>query len=1265
MEEYSESMHSKKNLILVFLFLANNIFISGQQFDFRNWSLEQGLPQTEVNAILQDSRGNIWVGTNGGGLSRFNGINFRTYTTRDGLISNMVWSIFEDSRGNLWIGTSNAVSVFNGISFTNYTEGQLPFLRTYNIFHEDSGGNIWIVSFDEQSGGRLVKIQDNVLTDYSSYFPELTTGNRILAGFSVITKDIMYLSTSNGLYELRNNKLFYSDINKFSELNDGIIVPFFYDTLSVQWIMKIRSRTNRDLYTLKNDSLFRFRVPVSSWWKGITAIYRDCHNRLWLSNLGTGIAMIDLASCKITQYDQQNGLPNDYVLNFMEDHEGNIWMGTQGGGIIQYSWNKFIAFNFESIINGDVVRTIFQDSDENWWFGLSSAGIVKYDGSRFTSFSKGQFPELVNVRDIIELDNKSLLILTFNGLYIYDGNNLSPANQQFGFSGQQQFTNAVMDGNTLWLATLGNGVFKINNGTSRQFSIDNGSLKSNQIHSLYKDKAGNIWICTNNGISKYSNGDITSFTTEDGLNNTITLQITEDMFGRYWIATFSGGINILDNDMFSYLTSEEGLSSDIIYSILTDNQGNIWAGTQNGVEKIIFDTGGKISGIQHFGIQDGFIGIENNGAANLVDIDGNLWFGTVKGAMKYDPDIIEFNRTAPVVQITDVKLFFREVDWRDSVFDEFRSGVQTWNRVPENLVFPYDSNHLSFCFEALSFMAPEKVRYQWKLEGIDKDWSPVSANMEAVYPEIPPGEYIFQVRARNNDGIWSPEPASFEFKILPPWWKSSWFIIITSLLALVIIASVIQLRVRIIKAKKEELEVLVREKTLEVVNKNQLLEQQKEEIQTQADNLQKSYNNLERLSETGKIITSQLTVGKIVEAAYNSINELMDATVFGIGIINEKNHSIDFYGIKEKGETIDFLSFSLNDNVRLSVYCVNHKREVFINDFETEFANYLPAITPPGKSGNSSSIIYLPLIRDNKVIGVITVQSFQKNAYSEYHLSILRNLAVYTKIALENTSAYKKIQEQAENLIKANEDIKNKNMEIAKANEELIELNNEKNNLIGILAHDLRNPITSSLSIATSLEKNFNHLKEADRTSVSFLVGALNRMNNMIAKILDIRMIEQKKINLNCERMDFEKALQEVISNFNSTAASKKIKIYLESKKVYGIADRNYLIQVFENLLSNAIKFSPPNKKVWARLEEQDGDIRISFTDEGPGLNADDIKKLFKPFQRLSTQPTAGEKSIGLGLSIVKKYVDLMDGRVWCESEPGKGANFIVTFHKS
>jgi signal transduction histidine kinase len=301
----------------------------------------------------------------------------------------------------------------------------------------------------------------------------------------------------------------------------------------------------------------------------------------------------------------------------------------------------------------------------------------------------------------------------------------------------------------------------------------------------------------------------------------------------------------------------------------------------------------------------------------------------------------------------------------------------------------------------------------------------------------------------------------------------------------------------------------------------------------------------------------------------------MDATVFGIGIVNEKNHSLDFPGVKEKDETLDFLNFSLDDDLRLSTYCIKNKKEIFINDFEQEYKKYLPSITPPGKSGNSSSIIYLPLVRDKKATGVITVQSFKKNAYTEYHLSILRNLAVYTKIALENTDAYKKIQKQTENLKIANENISRQKLEIEKVNKELVDLNEEKNLLIEIVAHDLRNPLTSSLSIANNLQTTSGKLDEDDKDNISFLVGALERMNQMILKILDIRMIEQKKVNLNCEKIDFGQVLQEVFLNFEEIARQKNIRLHLQNNQYYGIADRNYLIQIFENLFSNAIKFSP------------------------------------------------------------------------------------------
>lgn len=1250
---------------IIFLFLLITYPVTGQQYGFRNFSLEEGLPQTEVNAMIQDSRGNIWVGTNGGGLSRFNGKSFQTFTTQDGLGSNQLWALFEDSQSNLWIGASQCVTRYDGITFRNYTEDPVPFLRIYPFFHEDSNGEVWIISADEQFGIRLLKIENDSLVEVTNRFPELIANNNLIFGFLNAPDSILYLSSRNGLYELANNQISYSSINNFPEINGNITIPLFFCGDGKFWFQIIRSRTDQSIYAYKDDHLEVFKTPENPWWNGITVMYVDHNSRIWFSNPGEGIAMVDIQTGAITYFEQSNGLPNDFILNFMEDHEGNIWMGTRGGGLIQYRKNNFIAYNFESIINGDVVRAIFQDSKANYWYGLSSAGIVKYGGNRFTPMSQDQYPGLVDVRHFIELDKSRLLILTLNGLFIYYGQHMIPANRQFGFEDPFQFSYALKDDSTLWLATLGNGVFKINNSGQEQLTIANGSLQSNQVHSLYRDSRGRIWICTNNGATVYENGTTRNYTIADGLNNTIILQITEDLAGRFWMATFTGGINILDGNVIRHLTTSEGLTSNIIYSILTDRAGNIWAGTQNGVDRISFDTSGNIASIQHFGTSDGFTGIENNGAANFIDREGSLWFGTVKGAMKYDPENTESNSIPPVTHITSVKLFYKQIKWRSPDFDNYRSSVRAWFPLPEKLVFPRDSNHFTFEFEALSYQAPEKVRYQWKLDGLDKEWSPISDKTEAVYPKIPPGDYTFMVRAMNNDGVWNTNPAEFTFKIKTAWWNSVWFMTILTILFLGIIYFIFRIRIRMIELKKRELEDLVREKTADVLKKNKQLEQQKEEIIVQTENLQEAYNNLEHLSEIGRIITSQLSVENIVKAVYKSINNLMDATVFGIGIVNEKNRSLDFPGVIEKNDTLDFLNFSLDDDLRLSVYCVKNKKEIFINDFEQEYKKYLPSITPPGKSGNSSSIIYLPLFQDKKVIGVITVQSFKKNAYSEYHLNILRNLAVYTKIALENTTAYKKIQEQTENLKIANENISRQKLEIEKVNKELVDLNKEKNHLIEIVAHDLRNPLTSSLSVANNLKTTSNNLNEKDKDNISFLVEALERMNHMISRILDIRMIEQKKIDLNCEKMDFGQVLEEVFSNFEEIARQKGIRLHLQNNNLYGIADRNYLIQIFENLMSNAIKFSPKNKNVWVNMEEQNGEIRINFKDEGPGIREEDFIKLFKQFQRLSAQPTAGEKSTGLGLSIVKKYVDIMGGRVWCESEYGKGANFIVTFQKT
>jgi signal transduction histidine kinase len=414
------------------------------------------------------------------------------------------------------------------------------------------------------------------------------------------------------------------------------------------------------------------------------------------------------------------------------------------------------------------------------------------------------------------------------------------------------------------------------------------------------------------------------------------------------------------------------------------------------------------------------------------------------------------------------------------------------------------------------------------------------------------------------------------------------------------------------------------------------------------------------------MITANLSVEKIIDAVYESVNELMDASIFGIGIHQKESNSLVFPRIKEDGNNLDSVKFALEDDTRLAVYCFKEQKDVFIADLQKEYHKYITKIIPVEKSGTPRSVIYLPLKAKNKVTGVITVQSFDTNAYQNYHLSLLQNIAVYASIAVENAQSYRKIEAQSKRLQHANSNIKKQKEEIQNKNTELTDLNHEKNHLIGIIAHDLKNPLTSTISITEYLQDKLKEEKnEEDLENVSFMLRALRRMNEMISKILDIGVIESKSINLQLEKTNLKKLIEIVNIHFKDHLEEKQLQLKLDAHDTFALVDPNYMTQVYENLVSNAIKFSPKNKNIHIRIWEEGNTVRSLVSDEGPGISKEDQSKLFGKFQILSTKPTGGEKSTGLGLSIVKKYVEAMKGKVWCESEPGKGANFYIELEKA
>jgi signal transduction histidine kinase len=299
------------------------------------------------------------------------------------------------------------------------------------------------------------------------------------------------------------------------------------------------------------------------------------------------------------------------------------------------------------------------------------------------------------------------------------------------------------------------------------------------------------------------------------------------------------------------------------------------------------------------------------------------------------------------------------------------------------------------------------------------------------------------------------------------------------------------------------------------------------------------------------------------------------------------------------------------------------------------------------------------LIRQQKTI---TQQSVELQAIHKEILEKHHELQTQ-KEALQDQSDY--LHEANQTITLMHEEVQQQKNEILKKNEELLNLNNEKNNLIGIVAHDLKSPLNQMRGLLSIIKVKIDKTDAETVACVEMIEKSATRLTTLIAKILDVEAIESKDLNLVIERFNLSDLLKVVAERYKLSAVEKSINVICEfSDDILVMADKVYTMQIVDNLLSNAIKFSPPNKNVYLRVNKGTDRVVTEIKDEGPGISADDMKKLFGKYQKLTARPTGNESSTGLGLSIVKKFAEAMDGQIWCESELGNGASFLISLNK-
>ncbi|MFH1319340.1 MAG: two-component regulator propeller domain-containing protein [Bacteroidota bacterium] len=894
------------SLVILTLLSVINLPSFSQQNNFKTYSIENGLSQSTIFSIFQDSRGYLWIGTDGGGVNLFDGKNFKHFNKKTGLAGNTVRSTIEDSKGNLWIGTDEGITVYDGLKFKIID--QVSGFNFLSLF-EDSQFNIWAGTAGD--GLKMIKVinKDSVLVETITAEDGLSS-NHIFDIYEDKAKRLWLATYGGGI-----------NILTFSNIPEALNHPS--DTLT-----KPAGETEKT-ENIKIIYLTQYAIPSNI----ILSIEEDIDGNLWFGTSGEGAFKIITTnspdSGKVIVYNSTNGLNDNTIWDILSDHTGNIWFGTNEGGInkldhdisrgtsgkisdidsLRQSGESFTAFTEQHGLPGNQILTVFEDNEGNIWFGTIGNGLCKFIGYNFSHYTEKEGLSNNNIYNIKQDINGDFWLASYGGgitrLYfstsgkdddspvftnygIKDGlisntiNSLSissyselveaeqilwiataeglsklllPIPTQSGlFQGKKSkgvdklnFTNyseddGLADNNIycvfadsrgiVWCGTAG-GLSVYNGEKFRNITSDQG-LPHNEVQTIIEDRNSNMWFGTWDGLAQYNFENLTTYDEVEGLYDKKVFSLTEGPQGNIWIGTFGGGLYKLntstdDTIPIKLVADDSLLSSNNIYSLIfpsnteltgTDGQNGdiLIVGTDKGFDKLMLDSSQNIINIRHYGKVDGFAGVENNLNAIYEDDKENIWFGTVHELTKYDPDKDKINKVPPRTHITDVKLNFEKVDWT-----EYVDSVDRKTGLPVNLSLNYYQNHLTFNFTGICLTIPEKVRYQFILDGLDPDWSPVNDKTEATYSGIPPGHYTFKVKASNNDDLWNENPTTFSFVITPPFWQTWWFYMICTLLAIIGIVAFIKIRERKLKMEKKILEEKVEERTVQLREKSEEL----------------------------------------------------------------------------------------------------------------------------------------------------------------------------------------------------------------------------------------------------------------------------------------------------------------------------------------------------------------------------------------------------------------------------------------------------------
>lgn len=807
-----------KKIIQSVLFLLFPTLFFAQTYHFTNYGVKDGLAQSNVSGIIQDSAGFYWLATDGG-VSRFDGKNFINYTTEDGLADNNVSAIFLDRSNRIWLGHKNgSLTRYDGKTFTQIRSKLLPKDKEIYGFYQDKRGSLWICT----ASAGAIQIMDPSKELNERLHIKVYSGREGLSQYvfsaSEDKEGNIWFMTDIGV-KIMDKKTHTFDFFRPANMPLGQIISLCSDK-DLNFIMG----TGNGSILKYNVSTKTFETLVSAEaafkaapFIGPNFIYsvsQDSKGNIWARASNHGVYRYTPATKQLTGFNTNNGLSANKIKNIFEDNEGNILFSTSGEGFDIFAGERFVSFSKRNGLKDNQVWAICKDKKGRMWFGTNE-GLTMFDPKAepelaYKNIGTEEGLSSNYIRSIVEDRSGNLWIGTWGGKVMkYD----MASSRLTHVGALDDIVNVLVSSlmidkkNRLWIGTLeGIVIYDLENGSIKTLRTIDG-LSDNDISCLFEDSKGRIWIGTKQrGVTLYDGKTFKKFNRENGLNNTSVSSIAEDIAHSIWIGTEGGGAFIYDGKSFKNVKTKNGLVSDFITLITSDKKNNIWLGTNKGLNR--YDV--KKAQFFSYAKGDGFTGLETKPNAVYADNLNNIWFGTVNGVFKYSPLLDIPVTTEPITKILKFQVNLKEYS------------------IQEDVDLSYEDNSLIFDFIGISLSNAEGVYYKIKLEGYDEDWKIVKHTTE-VYSNLPHNKYVFRLVACNSSGVCSQE-INLKITINPPYYMTWWFYLIVISVVVSGLFAYIKLRERKLLQEKKILEDKVNERTAEVVEKNKELDEINKDI---------------------------------------------------------------------------------------------------------------------------------------------------------------------------------------------------------------------------------------------------------------------------------------------------------------------------------------------------------------------------------------------------------------------------------------------------